>query len=92
MIIKKAVKIYFSGRVQGVSFRNFVKKEADKIGLNGYVRNLSDGRVEAWFEGREEEIKEIIELCKNPDFAVVEDILVEEQKPQSRKEFKILHI
>ena len=44
--MKRAVRAYVSGTVHGISFRDFVKDNADKIGLRGFVRNLDDGRVE----------------------------------------------
>lgn len=53
-----------SGRVQGVFFRSETRDKAVKLGITGWVRNLSDGRVEAVFEGEEERVKEIIEFCK----------------------------
>ncbi|NWG11342.1 acylphosphatase [Candidatus Bathyarchaeota archaeon] len=56
--------ILVSGRVQGVFFRSEISYEAEKRGVKGWVRNLPDGRVEAVFEGEEENVKEIIEFCK----------------------------
>ncbi len=47
-------RIYISGVVQGVGFRAFTKRLADSYGLSGWVRNISDGRVEALVEGDEE--------------------------------------
>jgi acylphosphatase len=56
--------VLVSGKVQGVFFRSETSYEARKRGLNGWVRNLPDGRVEAQFEGEEESVKEIIEFCR----------------------------
>lgn len=53
----------FDGLVQGVFFRANTKRCADKLGLSGWVRNLSDGRVEALFEGDEESVREAIDWC-----------------------------
>ena len=53
----------FDGLVQGVFFRANTKRCADKLGLSGWVRNLSDGRVEAVFEGDEEKVREAIDWC-----------------------------
>lgn len=70
--------IFISGFVQGVGFRQFVKKEAIRLGLTGWVKNTSNGRVEALVEGSEEKIKEMIRLCKKgPFLAEVEDVQTE---------------
>ena len=49
MLVEKRYLI--SGRVQGVGFRFFAEREANRLGLRGYVRNLSDGSVEAYAVG-----------------------------------------
>jgi acylphosphatase len=53
---KKAARFFVTGRVQGVGFRLFAKAEAERLGLSGYVRNLRDGRVEAYAIGRPEQL------------------------------------
>lgn len=57
-------RVFISGWVQGVFFRSETKHEAKKLSVNGWVRNLPDGRVEAIFEGEEENVKELVEFCK----------------------------
>jgi acylphosphatase len=64
----KMVHIFISGFVQGVGFRQFIKINADKLGLKGWARNLPDGRVEAVFEGLKEKIEQMISLCKKGPF------------------------
>lgn len=51
-----------AGRVQGVFFRAETKREAERYGVKGWVRNMSDGNVEAIFEGEEESVKRLIEF------------------------------
>ena len=52
-----------SGWVQGVFYRWSAKEAAKRLGLNGWVRNLPDGRVEAVFEGEKSNVEQIIDWC-----------------------------
>lgn len=65
------------GRVQGVFYRAFTRDIASQLGLTGWVRNLSDGSVEALIEGDRDEIGRAIQHCySGPPGALVEDISV----------------
>lgn len=67
-----------SGRVQGVGFRFFVRREASSRGLRGFVRNLPDGRVEVVAEGPREELEALrAALERGPSAAEVESVAVE---------------
>lgn len=55
-------EVRFRGKVQGVHFRDFTRRFAKKMGVNGWVRNLPDGSVEAVFEGEGDSINEVIRL------------------------------
>jgi acylphosphatase len=69
--------VFISGFVQGVGYRQFVKKHAEELGLTGWVKNLPDGRVEAVFQGEKKLIEQLIEFCKKgPFMAEVEDVEV----------------
>ena len=61
---KTRAHIFVSGRVQGIFFRENTKNKAQELRVSGWVRNLSDGRVEAVFEGEKEKIEKIIEWAK----------------------------
>ncbi len=83
----KRLHIFVSGRVQGVFFRANTVKVANKLGIKGWVKNLSDGRVEIVAEGSEEKLREFVEwLKKGPMLAKVTDLIIEEQTPTN--EFK----
>lgn len=56
--------VYVSGRVQGVFFRTETQDEATRQGVDGWVRNLSDGRVEAVFEGEKDRVERLVEFCR----------------------------
>lgn len=74
--------VWISGRVQGVFFRTYTQEEATKLGLTGWVRNLSDGRVEAVFEGNPQAIKQIIKWCHHgPSTARVAQVDVNWEQP-----------
>ena len=60
----RAVRIFVSGRVQGVGFRYFVAGEARALGLAGFVRNLRDGRVDAEVSGSAARIEALIAACR----------------------------
>ncbi len=77
------VHLFISGFVQGVGFRYFLKRNARRLGLNGFARNTVDRRVEAVFEGEKEKLDEIIKICKKGAFlAEVESVEVKWESPQ----------
>jgi len=91
--MKKAVRLYIEGTVQGIFFRQFIKENADRQNLRGFVRNLEDGRVEVFIEGDQENVDKMIELCRaGPKHSQIRDVEVKEEKLQDFKEFKVLHI
>ena len=57
-------RVYISGRVQGVYFRAYTRDAAKKCGVRGWVKNLSDGRVEAVFEGEYGAVEKILSWCR----------------------------
>ncbi len=80
-------KVFISGFVQGVGFRQSVKRKAQELGLTGWVKNLLDGRVEVLFEGSKNEIEEAISFCRNgPFLSEVKNVNVEWVK-KDKKEF-----
>jgi acylphosphatase len=82
--------VFISGMVQGVSFRYFVKSNAQKLGLTGWVHNTEDGGVEAVFCGEKERIEEMIVLCrKGPMLAGVEHLGFEWEEPENFQDFTI---
>jgi acylphosphatase len=63
------------GSVQGVWFRASTKDEADRLCVTGWVRNLSDGSVEAVFEGPKKKVEEIVGWChRGPAGATVTSV------------------
>ena len=70
-------QVIVRGRVQGVYFRAFVEREALKAGIEGWVRNRSDGSVEALFTGPADKVQTVIEACRRGPSAAHVDALDE---------------
>lgn len=73
--------VYIRGRVQGVFFRAITKEKAAEFGIHGWVKNCTDGRVEAVFEGKKKAVDKIIDWCrKGPMGAFVEEVQVHKEE------------
>ena len=67
-----------SGRVQGVFFRDSTQREARRLGVDGWVRNLEDGTVEGVFEGEPTAVEEMLAFCRRgPERARVDRLEVD---------------
>ncbi len=87
----KRVRVLISGKVQGVGFRYFTKLEAKLLGLNGWVKNLDSGKVEAVFEGDKKKVEKMLEWCeKGPPVSMVKEIKEVEDKVEGLVGFAIL--
>ena len=91
--MKKSVRLYVTGTVQGVFFREFVKENAERHNTKGFVRNLEDGRVEVFLEGDNNNVDKMIEICKKgPKHAMIKNVDIKPETSQDFKVFKVLHI
>lgn len=82
--------LYISGRVQGVFYRATTREEAQKRGVDGWVRNLDDGRVEAVFEGPESSVNELVDWCDTGSKrAEVSEVRAEYVEPEGLSGFEI---
>lgn len=74
-MLNQRVRIFVTGRVQGVFFRQSLKIIAKKNNIFGWVKNLEDGRVESVLEGDKENVGETIKWIHNgPANAIVDDV------------------
>ena len=87
-MIRRRVVVH--GHVQGVFFRDTVQRHALAVGMSGWVRNTSQGTVEAVFEGAAEVVQALVTLChKGPSGARVDRVEVFEEEPQGLAGFSI---
>jgi acylphosphatase len=87
---KLARRFFVSGRVQGVGFRWFVQKSAQGIGVDGFTRNLDDGRVEVYATGTAEQLDTLAGLLwKGPRWAEVRHV---EQREEPVLEYSGFYI
>lgn len=87
------VHLFIFGNVHGVGFRKFVRVNAQKLGLVGWVRNLPEGTVEAEVAGSDVSIQKLIKLCKKgPFLAEVTSVdVASEEKDFPYTEFVLRH-
>lgn len=82
--------VWVSGDVQGVGYRSFIKEKALELGITGWVKNLPDGRVEAAFQGENEQIQKMIVFCKSGPNEGTHSLAQQEEKPKNEKDFWIV--
>jgi acylphosphatase len=83
-------RVLVSGRVQGVFFRDTCRRLAGQHGVTGWVRNLPDGRVEAVFEGQDEDVRRMVDWARHgPRRAVVDDVAVRAEQPEGLNAFLV---
>ncbi|MFP8954283.1 acylphosphatase [Natrialbaceae archaeon A-arb3/5] len=82
--------VFVSGTVQGVYYRATTRDTAREAGVDGWVKNLDDGRVEAVFEGTDDAVESMIDFChEGSPAADVTDVSVEFEEPQGENGFEI---
>ena len=75
--MKARAHVYISGYVTGVFFRYHTRELAQRLGVQGWVRNMHDGRVEAVFEGEKEAVERMLNFChRGPSGARVTNVEV----------------
>lgn len=91
--MKKSLRVYIDGTVQGVFFRNFIKENAERHNIKGFVRNLEDGRIEVFIEGDSENVAKMLEICETgPKHALIKKVTTKPESFQGFRDFKVLHI
>ena len=88
---ERRVRLRIRGRVQGVFYRDSTQREAQRMGLRGWVRNRSDGSVEAIAQGPPERVAALIDWChEGPPLARVAEVnVIEESVDTDELEFAV---
>jgi acylphosphatase len=87
----RRIRAIISGRVQGVSYRASAAREASRLGLVGWIKNHSDGRVELEAEGPDDKVGELVAWCHHgpPAAGVSEVVVTNLPASNSEREFRI---
>jgi len=87
---RRRARVLVAGRVQGVGFRWATQRRAEQLGVDGWVRNLFDGRVEVWAEGDAADVERLVDwLREGPSHAGVERIEVADGEPAGHRGFDV---
>jgi acylphosphatase len=91
MSTERRVHVVVTGRVQGVFFRTTCARRASDLDVAGWVRNRSDGAVEATFEGDAVAVEELLAWCRQgPPGAAVTDVDVLDEAPTGELGFRVM--
>ena len=83
-------RVVVQGHVQGVFFRDSVRRLAHQRGVGGWVANRADGAVEAVFEGEPEAVERLVDFCRTgPRGAQVESVDVADEEPEGASGFNV---
>jgi acylphosphatase len=83
-------RVVARGRVQGVFFRDTVRRQASSRGVAGWVCNRSDGAVEAVFEGEPDDVESLVRVMREgPRGADVSDVEVSDEEPEGLSGFEV---
>ena len=83
-------RVVVHGRVQGVFFRDSLRRLAEREGVSGWARNTSEGTVEAVFEGEPDDVERLVSFAKiGPPDAIVEAVNVSQEDPEGLTGFSI---
>lgn len=91
--MKKALKIHITGPFQPFFFKRYIKDNADREGVKGFIRMLQDGKAEIFIEGDGDKVENMEAICKRgPPGSNFKKVEVKEEQFQSFQEFKMLNI
>jgi acylphosphatase len=84
------IRVVVEGRVQGVFYRDSCRREAQRLGVSGWVRNRADGSVEVVAEGPRERVEDLLTWCRQgPPRASVTKLSVTDEVPAAERSFRV---
>ena len=91
--MKKSKRLFLTGSVGTMFFENFIKENAEKLDVRGFLRKLDDGRTEIFLEGDHDKVEEMSAICKRgSQHTQIRHVEEKQERFQSFTEFKILKI
>ena len=88
MSVRKRVRA--EGRVQGVFFRDSVRREAERSGVAGWAANCSDGSVEVVLEGSEDAVSRVVDAVRRgPGHSQISNVEITEEPPEGLSGFRV---
>ena len=92
-MICKRIRAIVHGKVQGVAFREYTRREAVRLGLSGWVRNASDGTVEILFEGEATQVDTLLKwLNKGSPYAHVSQVEQKDEPLEGEADGFFIHL
>jgi acylphosphatase len=89
-VAEERIRVRAHGRVQGVFFRDSVRREASRRGVAGWARNCADGSAEAVFEGSAEDVAAMVEFVRRgPGHAEVSRVEETVEEPEGLSGFDV---
>lgn len=90
--MKKAVRVYINANLQSLFYRQFIKENAEKRNLKGFLRVKAQSEVELFLQGESSDVDSMIDLCKqDPKYSKIRSFQTKEDKLQDFTEFKIFN-
>ena len=91
--MKKSIRLRLTGNVQGMFFEQFIKEQADKLGVKGFFRKLETGKVEIFAEGNTDVVNEMVAICRRgSQHTQIRNVEEKEERFQDFKDFRVIKI
>ncbi|MDP4039443.1 MAG: acylphosphatase [Candidatus Pacearchaeota archaeon] len=90
--MKKSMRFFVSGSIQPTIFSRFIKENADKLNIKGFIRALDSGKMEIFVEGDTNSVTLMAPICqKGPRHSIIKQVEEKEEKYQGFPDFRVLN-